>query len=840
MIVKCERCQTRFKIPDEKVTDKGVKVRCTKCQNTFRVSREAAAGEAGVPPAPSPSGEADPFAPFGVAPDPRHVEITKPGFFAQGVEATRASPARPPSTPWNSVDGDLDTGDGVFHEPTRVGPVPLPPAARPQMTPFDAPGAEGAVPLPAPVGAPVGPPRPMATGLYGSAVPPSETQGAHAPGGAVPLPGAVAAVPLPGVAGPRSAPPAGGGAPAAPGRVPPAGTPGGAAPASVTMFGPQKAGAPAAGALRAGQGGGVPLPPPVPDAVAAPPGMAAPAGGPPPHARRAAPAPSPAAPPSYELGGPDPFADLLGAPGASAPPTSAGAFDLLPSPKAPGGAPPGLSAAPRGPAASAPAGGAFDLLPSPKAPAPVPPGAPGLPASHAADALRRAAAPPTSAPTGAAAMGPMRPAPAAAPASFEGEDPFGSIDIDDATVTDIRPTSPAPPVGEDPFGSIDVEESTVTAVHAPPPQAAPALAPARAPAKAAGPASSAPLPPPPGEDPFASIDLGGPSSAAPAARPAAPVPPAAQSGRAPASSAPADSFDLTADADPFGEHAGMQPTDTGRAALLGTPPPASDGFNDLSAPTDAGTGSLLADIPPVEEAQEFSVTLGKIGVHGAVEVLPDLGSVPAAPAVTVARPTARPEDVGIPQSRPPSRARKVTALIANLVVAAVLVVAFAAVGRVYLREGRVDLSVLSPDSLRTLIVPSARPLVALDVTNALYDTKSGRPLFIVRGEAENRSGAATRIRVRAALFDGSQRVRSAEALAGTLPTPEELYAIGNLDAATALSQRLDAAATAVAPGAKVPFLVVFQEYPADLGGFRLEVTLEPVPAANAEAGGRTE
>ena len=40
MIVKCERCQTRFKIPDEKVTDKGVKVRCTKCQHTFKVVRE--------------------------------------------------------------------------------------------------------------------------------------------------------------------------------------------------------------------------------------------------------------------------------------------------------------------------------------------------------------------------------------------------------------------------------------------------------------------------------------------------------------------------------------------------------------------------------------------------------------------------------------------------------------------------------------------------------------------------------------------------------------------------------------------------------------------------------
>ena len=44
MIVKCEQCQSRFKIPDHKVTEKGVKVRCTKCQHTFRVTREPQAG----------------------------------------------------------------------------------------------------------------------------------------------------------------------------------------------------------------------------------------------------------------------------------------------------------------------------------------------------------------------------------------------------------------------------------------------------------------------------------------------------------------------------------------------------------------------------------------------------------------------------------------------------------------------------------------------------------------------------------------------------------------------------------------------------------------------------
>ncbi|MFP2934324.1 hypothetical protein ACLESO_56240, partial [Pyxidicoccus sp. 3LG] len=169
----------------------------------------------------------------------------------------------------------------------------------------------------------------------------------------------------------------------------------------------------------------------------------------------------------------------------------------------------------------------------------------------------------------------------------------------------------------------------------------------------------------------------------------------------------------------------MQPTDTGRAALLGSAPPSDGGLDESGFGADAPGGSLLGDVPPVDEAQEFTVTLGKVGAPaaGTREVL-DLGLEPAAPVVTVAKPTARPEDVGIPQSRPASRALKVTALVANLVVAAALVVALGAVGHVYLRDGRVDLSVLSPERLRTLVVPPARPLVAVDVSNALYETQS--------------------------------------------------------------------------------------------------------------------
>jgi predicted Zn finger-like uncharacterized protein len=89
MIVKCEQCQTRFKIPDDKVTDKGVKVRCTKCSHTFRVTRDMAQ------PAAAPAG-ADPFAKFGAPPEAAG-EVTRPGVFALGVEATKQPDKRPPA-----------------------------------------------------------------------------------------------------------------------------------------------------------------------------------------------------------------------------------------------------------------------------------------------------------------------------------------------------------------------------------------------------------------------------------------------------------------------------------------------------------------------------------------------------------------------------------------------------------------------------------------------------------------------------------------------------------------------------------------------------------------------
>jgi len=721
MIVKCERCQTRFKIPDEKVTEKGVKVRCTKCQNTFRVARDATAAAPTGPSGSSADGQVDPFAQFGVAPDPRTVEVTKPGYFALGVEASKPlSPqARAPAPNWNSVDGDLGAEDSVFREPTRITPLPLPAAAL----------------------------SPLASG------------GGSPPGAFV-----------------------------VPGREPP-GRP------------PAKSGAP------------VPLgredrsAPPVPEAAG--PAVS-------PASARRSPG-SPGAGPA-----PDPFSDLLGEP------------------------------APAGPSASA------------------------------ANALRRSAVQPPlgGAPTGAVALGVMRPAtaPPTAPPAYGGDDPFASIDIDVAPVPAMAPggvpsgdsdpfaaitmdvapvpsTQPGRPPAEggDPFASIDIH-------GAPPARLAPGGSPRREAdpfasidIHVAAPSHGAPPSMPP--DPFASIGVGAsshPGSAQGAGagaehfglpNPAEGLGPAHGTARTGSSAteglaAPAnagDLFDLGSDTGASEGDLGLEPTDTGRAALFGTMEPSIEGL------TASEGGSLLADVLPVDDAEAFGVTLGRVGAGSGVqrEVL-DMDGLPAKPVVTVARPTARPEDVGIPQSRPLSRGRKVVAFTINIVLATVLVAVLGMLGRVYLSEGRVDASALSLESLRALLMPAPKPLVAVEVTQGLYETRDGRALFYVRGDAVNHSDAASRIRVRAALFDGGQRVASSEALVGSIPTPEELYDVSTSESASALRQRVDAAAVSVAPGAKAPFVVLFHEHPADPGSFRLELTLEPELPKPPETGRGTE
>lgn len=144
MIVICEACQTRFKIPDEKVTAKGVRVRCAKCGHTFRVVRpELAGAESEQTSKPSAAvapleAAADPFARFGGAGEPPG-DATRPGIFSLGVEATRVPHLGPLKSGVPAAPGAFDFSSLIPPAAPRVQPARPPTSAvaipAPRMSP---------------------------------------------------------------------------------------------------------------------------------------------------------------------------------------------------------------------------------------------------------------------------------------------------------------------------------------------------------------------------------------------------------------------------------------------------------------------------------------------------------------------------------------------------------------------------------------------------------------------------------------------------------------------------------------------------------------------------------
>jgi hypothetical protein len=417
-----------------------------------------------------------------------------------------------------------------------------------------------------------------------------------------------------------------------------------------------------------------------------------------------------------------------------------------------------------------------------------------------------------------------------APVSFEENDPFAlpqndpfSLPVDSAATVPATPTlprssAPASFDANDPFslppdsGEMDGFEGNnpfVSFDAAPTVPATPTLPPAPAPkpAKSAAPAP-APLPAPDsgemegleGNNPFVAFDPV-------AALPPAPAPSAIPDWGAPQQARPSAIPD-------WGAPQQAKPSaipDWGATQTVAATPVAK-----AAAPTERNPFPL-PDFP------------GPGGDAPSREILPDLPAMTPTPApqVAAAPPAKKPEASGERQG--PPLVRRLAGVAAQLVVGAVLVVGLVALGSAWLNEGRMD--------PREMLSPSHRPLVAKELSNGLYATQDGHNLFYVRGEVENRGTAPIRVKAQVAIHDGDQRVKSAEGLAGAVPTPEELYSLRKPADADALRTRLDAAAKEVAPGARAPFVVLFYEYPSDLKGFRLEVTLEPQGAGTAAATG---
>jgi hypothetical protein len=494
----------------------------------------------------------------------------------------------------------------------------------------------------------------------------------------------------------------------------------------------------------------------------------------------------------------------------------------------------------------------------PPAPKPVPTQVPARSAPPAPKPAQAAAPVPVQVPARSPAPAPRQ----SAPVSFEEHDPF-SLPAEDAPTVPATPTLPprgaAPASFEenDPFSLPPDEAPTMQATPTLPPRGAAPAAPVYEemeglegnnpfvsfepppPAPAPKPARAAPVPVPAaapqeleGHNPFAAFD------------PVAALPPASAQAPAPASDAmeenPFAAFDPVAALPPASAQAPAPAPSPAPSAIpdWGAPQQgAPSGIPDWGAPQqgapsgipDWGAPQTVAATPIAKanaptERNPFPDFPGPGEASPNREVLADLPPAPPPPVIA-----APPPQPAAAERTGPSVVQRLAGVAAQFMVAAVLVVGLLAMAMAWLNDGRMELSALSPSRMRELVSPT-RPLVAKDLSNGLYQTADGHSLFFVRGEVENRGTSPIRVKAGVALYEGEQRVKSAEGIAGAVPTPEELHQLkGPADAET-LRARLDAAAREVAPGARAPFVVFFYEYPSDLADFRLEVTLEPQTA----------
>ncbi|HEX8820140.1 MAG TPA: zinc-ribbon domain-containing protein [Archangium sp.] len=422
-----------------------------------------------------------------------------------------------------------------------------------------------------------------------------------------------------------------------------------------------------------------------------------------------------------------------------------------------------------------------------------------------------------------------------------------------------KTTAPASPAAG-PSLSLSFDESNPFAEAAPAPRPVPARSPAPAPkpaapvqvpARSTAPAPApkpAPAPVPSRSSAPVSFDADDPFNLPPddaATLRATPTLPPAQH----AAPAPAPAFEEMEGLEGNNPFVSFDPV----AALppAPSPAPAPSAIPDWGAPQQAAPSAIpdwgatqtvaatpIAKSDAQTERNPFPIPDFPGGAPPTREILPDLPAMTptsAAPVIAApAEPAKKPREDSAGGPRPVQR---LAAVAAQVVVAAVLVLGLLALGTAWLNGGRVELSALSPSKMRELVSPTL-PLMGKDLSNGLYETHDGRTLFFVRGEVENRGTDPVRVKALVSLYDGAQRVKSAEGLVGTVPSSEELFTLKNAAAADALRTRLDAAAQEVAPGARAPFVVLFYDYPSDLGSFRLEVTFEP--QARVAAGGTQE
>ncbi|MFT3917420.1 MAG: zinc-ribbon domain-containing protein [Anaeromyxobacteraceae bacterium] len=232
-------------------------------------------------------------------------------------------------------------------------------------------------------------------------------------------------------------------------------------------------------------------------------------------------------------------------------------------------------------------------------------------------------------------------------------------------------------------------------------------------------------------------------------------------------------------------------------------------------------------------------------VHGTAALAPEpmLAPPPPAPARgRVRAPEANERDAELaartiaqklPRLRRASRIRKILLNAAALVVLVLLATALLVLVRT---RGKLEPGALRPSAvLRALGGKPLGTFAVVEVTSGAYERAKGPPLLFVRGRAVSRAAAPVRaLAVNVEVVLRGEVVARGRALAGAVPTPEELYAVPDAAALAGISRAAEARApTQVKPGEEVPFLVAIADYPRDVEGAALRLSV----AEGAPGGG---
>lgn len=121
MIVECPNCQSKFKLPDDKIGPSGAKLRCGKCRHVFHVDPPA-------PPAPSAPEDSGGLTDFDFPDD----------MAAPEAAPQRETPAPAASAASADADAGRDEDDAppdLFHSETYEGPAEDEAAQEPDETP---------------------------------------------------------------------------------------------------------------------------------------------------------------------------------------------------------------------------------------------------------------------------------------------------------------------------------------------------------------------------------------------------------------------------------------------------------------------------------------------------------------------------------------------------------------------------------------------------------------------------------------------------------------------------------------------------------------------------------